>query len=67
MISYQIEVNSEVSDIIEKNASRLGITPEKVIEQIINKFIVPLHTINQEDMARGYEQMSEINLELANL
>lgn len=67
MIRYQIEVNQEVNDIIQKNASKLGISPEKVIEQIVNRFLVPLHNIDSEKMAQGYEQMSEINLELANL
>ena len=56
-----------MDNIITKNAQRLGISPEKVIEQIINRFLVPLHNINRDEMAQGYELMGEINLELANL
>lgn len=67
MITYRIEVNEEMDNIITKNAQRLGISPEKVIEQIINRFLVPLHNINRDEMAQGYELMGEINLELANL
>ncbi len=67
MISYKIEVSEELSELIRSNAERLNISPEKVIEQIINRFLVPLHNINREEMAQGYEQWGDINLELANL
>lgn len=67
MITYRIEVNEEMNEIIKKNAEKLGLSPEKVIEQIVNRFLVPLHNINRDEMAQGYELMGEINLELANL
>jgi disulfide oxidoreductase YuzD len=64
---YEIKINlgKELGDMLEKAAREKNISTENFIKEILNKYFVPLHTIDQEAMAKGYEEMAEINLQLA--
>jgi len=65
MYTYSITLNKEQQDMINKQASNKNLSPQVLLQEIVNKYILLLHNINHEDMAKGYIEMSEINLEFA--
>lgn len=67
MCKYIIEVNQEVNKVLENNARIRDMSIESLIEEILNKYLIPLHTMDKEDMAKGYIESGDINLEIANI
>ncbi|MCL2675875.1 MAG: hypothetical protein FWE84_04750 [Firmicutes bacterium] len=65
MCKYNVNLGKELADALEKSAMERNISIEKFIAEILNKYFVPLHTINREAMAKGYEEMGELNLMLS--
>lgn len=65
MYQYQINVGKQLNDQLKRVAMDKNMSIEKFIEEILNKYFVPMHTIDQEAMAKGYEEMGKINLELS--
>jgi len=65
MHEYKIKVSTELAETLLKAAGGKNMTAEQFILQILNKYLIPPHTIDQEAMARGYEDMGEINIELS--
>lgn len=62
-----IEVDTNMDSVIEKNAKEKNLTVPKYIEQVLNRYIVPVHIMEQEDVKEGYKFCSSINLDWANL
>lgn len=46
-------------------AKERGTTVDRLISDVINKYLMPLHTIDKESMAEGYEDMGEINVNIS--
>lgn len=65
MCHYNIKVSKELATQLSITAMDKNMSIEELIEEILNKYFVPMHTIDQEEMAKGYEEMGEINLELS--
>jgi len=65
MYEYKIKADKELNDILIAAAERINMSVEQFILQILNKYLVPMHMIDKEAMAAGYEEMGELNLELS--
>ncbi len=65
MYDYKITLNKEQNDMITQKAALKNMTPQLFIQEIVNGYTDLLHTMNYEDMAKGYAEMAQINLELA--
>ena len=65
MYDFTITLSKEQLEMIMKKANLKQLSPGALLQEIINKYTDLLHTINYEDMAKGYAEMAEINLELA--
>lgn len=67
MSKFTIEVDEELERVLVKNAAIGGVSVEKFIELLLNRFAVDRHSMKVEDMKAGYEDCAELNLEWANL
>lgn len=65
MGEYKIQLDGELESMLTYGAKQRNLSPEDFIVEIINRYLPLTHIINQEEMAKGYAEMSEINLELA--
>ena len=65
MGKYTIILDGEKETMLIEGAKSRSITAEQFITDIINRYLPLMHKINQEEMAKGYGEMAEINLELA--
>lgn len=65
MYEYKIKLEAGLGESLNKAAAEKGVTAESLIVEILNRYLVPAHTINQEEMAEAYAEMGAINLELA--
>lgn len=46
-------------------AKEKGITVDKLVSEVINKYLALLHTIDKESMAEGYADMGELNVKIS--
>lgn len=53
--------------VIESNSKAQNISPQDVILQILNRFMVDVHIMEETQMQMGYEEVAQINLDWANL
>lgn len=65
MSKFIVLLDGEIEQMLIETAKNKNIPPEEFIAQILSRFLPALHNINQEDMAKGYEEMAQINLSLA--
>lgn len=65
MSKYVIEINGETENMLIQGAKNRNITTEQFITDIVNRYLPDPHIINQEDMAKGYVEMAQINLDIA--
>ena len=65
MGKYIIIVDGELENMLNEGAKSRNLTAEQFIYDIINRYLPLMHKINQEEMAKGYMDMAEINLDLA--
>jgi len=66
MYQYTINVDKELNDLLLNASKNQNMPIEQFVKEILNKYVVPPHIMNEESMAKGYEEMGEINLELSN-
>lgn len=67
MSKYYVEIVGEVENNIVSGASKKGITPEKFIAEILNKYAISVHIMESKETASGYKECGDINLDWANL
>lgn len=65
MYNYTITLSKEQNDMITKQAALRNLPPQVLLQEIANRYADLLHNMNYEDMAKGYAEMADINLELA--
>ena len=63
---YQIEINDDLNKILEEAAQKMDANIETFITQILQRFTLDPHTMEQEEVKEGYRQMGDINLEISN-
>jgi len=63
MHKVTISLDAKAFFTLETYAKKRGVAPECYASQIVHKSLAA-HTIDYEDMAKGYESMADINLEL---
>ena len=64
MVIIQLEVG-ELEEILAALAETRGITMDRLVSEIVNKFFPAQHSIDKSGMAEGYKEMGEINLSIA--
>ena len=65
MGKYTIAIDGEYETMLIEKASARNITPQQFIEDILHHYLPLMHNINKEEMAKGYVDMADINLDLA--
>ena len=66
MKEYRVEVDDELNEILEEAARRMDTSIENFIEQILNRFALDPHIMEEEELKDGYRDMGDINLEISN-
>ncbi len=66
MNKYQIEVEDELNAILEEAAQKLDMNIESFISQILNRFAIDPHIMEQDEVKDGYVEMGDINLDISN-
>ncbi|MCL2862268.1 MAG: hypothetical protein FWE22_07660 [Firmicutes bacterium] len=64
---YTIKVTEEVNKLLNDNAKRQNVSVEKLISEILSRYVIPVHMMDSETMEKGYVECGEMNLEWANL
>lgn len=65
MSKYIIEIDGELEKMLIEKSSGRGKTAEQFIKDIIDRYLPLMHKIDQEELAKGYTEMAEINLDIA--
>ena len=52
---------------LQEVAKIKGVPVEKYVADLVNRYALSLHTMNQEELRQGYEETGDINLDWANL
>ena len=66
-MQYTIEVDKELNDILVSNAHAKNMGVEALISELLKRYVVDAHIMEQEDVRKGIEECAEINLDWANL
>lgn len=66
-IRYVIEVSEEMDKRLREDAKIKGLPVEQYVAELVNRYALSLHTMNQEELGKGYEETGDINLDWANL
>ena len=66
MKEYRVEVDDELNEILEEAARRMDTSIENFIEQILHRFALDPHIMEEEELKDGYRDMGDINLEISN-
>lgn len=67
LVKYVIEVNEDMDERLKSVAKIKGMPVEKYVAELVNRYALSLHTMNQEELGKGYEETGDINLDWANL
>lgn len=63
---YQIEIDDELNEILEEAARKMDTNIESFIGDILNRYAMDPHIMEQDEMKDGYVAMGDINLEISN-
>ena len=63
---YQIEIDDSLNAIIEEVARKLDMSIESFIGEILNRYAIDPHIMEQDEVKTGYEEMGELNLKISN-
>ena len=63
---YQIEISDSLNTIIEEVARKLDMSIESFIGEILNRYAIDPHIMEQDEVKTGYEEMGELNLKISN-
>lgn len=63
---YQIEIDENLNGILEEAARKMDVNIESFISEILNRYAIDPHIMEQEEVKKGYADMGEINLEISN-
>ena len=67
MKKITVSVSKESYERLEKLAINRNQSVEKIIEELVERFAPVSHTIVEEELKSGYEEVGQINLDWANL
>lgn len=65
MSKYTIILDGELENMLIQGAKNRNISAEQFIVEIIDRYLPPAHIIDREEMAKGYAEMAQINLDIA--
>ena len=63
---YQIEINDELNEILEEASRKMDVNIESFITQILDRFAIDPHIMEQDEVQDGYREVGDINLEISN-
>ncbi len=66
MSIYQIEIPEELNRILEEGARTMDVSIETFITQILQRYAIDPHIMEQEEVKSGYTEMGDINLAISN-
>lgn len=66
MNKYEISVNDELNTILKEAAAKMNVSVESFISDILNRYAIDPHIMEQDEVKEGYRDMGDINLEISN-
>ena len=63
---YQIEISDALNNVIEEVARKLDMSIENFIGEILNRYAIDPHIMEQDEVKTGYEEMGDLNLKISN-
>ena len=67
-MQYSIEVDSQMNDILSRNAAKRNMSVPAMISEILKRYVIDAHIMEQSELWQdGIEKCAEINLDWANL
>ena len=67
MKEYLIKLEYELDNELELRAKQKGVSKEEYLNSAVKLFLSYPHSIDREDIKKGYEEMGAINLSLADI
>ena len=67
MKKITVEISEEIYEMLSEYAISRKQPVGKIVEALIEKFAPVSHTMIEEEVKNGYEEVGEINLDWANL
>ena len=64
---YRIEVSDEMNGELEEGAKKRDVPVERFITQILDRYVISPHILDNEEAKNAYAECGAINLEWANL
>lgn len=63
---YRVEIDDELNLILEEAARKMDMNIESFISQILNRYAIDPHIMEQDEVKEGYADMGDINLDISN-
>lgn len=63
---YQIEIDDDLNAVLEEGARNMDTNIETFISQILNRFAIDPHIMEQDEVKDGYQEVGDINLDISN-
>ncbi|MDE7394842.1 MAG: hypothetical protein K2M95_01815 [Clostridiales bacterium] len=63
---YQIEISDSLNDVLEEVARKADMSIESFIGEILNRYAIDPHIMEQDEVNTGYEHMGELHLKISN-
>ena len=65
MVIIQLEIGNMEKQ-LQDIADKWSISVDRLVSEIVHKYLPTLHKIDKDEMANGYKEMADINLSIAN-
>ena len=64
---FKVGVSDKLYEKIKDSAAATGLHEEKFIAEILSRYVIEAHIMEDKDVADGYIECGPLNLEIANL
>ena len=67
-MQYSIEVDSQMNDILSRNAAKRNMSVPAMISEILKRYVIDAHIMEQSELwENGINECADVNLDWANL
>lgn len=64
---YRVEVTDEMNAMLEEGAQDRDVSIERFIAQILDRYVISPHILDNEECKKAYAECGAMNTEIANL
>lgn len=66
-MEYKIEVDPDLNTVLTKNAAQRNMPVPALIAELLKRYVIDAHIMEQTDIRSRIEECADINLDWANL